>query len=180
MAKIALHMPPTPRTDGRPVIRRARIADVEEMATLINNYANDGIMLPKTPAQLFNHLRDFIVADADGSVVGCAGLKILWRDLAEIISLAVHPDWQGRGLGRALCEPLIEDARALGIATVLALTYQVTFFHKLGFEIVPRHNLSQKVWQDCQFCAKHDCCDEIAMILKLNQGGTQGTEKTKN
>jgi amino-acid N-acetyltransferase len=180
MAKIALHMPPTPRADGTPIVRRAHIDDVEHMGALVNGYANQGIMLPKTPAQLFNNLRDFIVADADGQVVGCAGLKILWRDMAEIVSLAVHPEWQGRGLGRRLCEPLIEDAQALGIATVLALTYQVPFFHKLGFEIVPRHNLSQKVWQDCQFCAKHDCCDEIAMILKLNHGSTENTKKTVN
>ncbi len=179
MAKIALHMPPTPRADGTPVVRRARIDDVEHMAALVNGYASQGVMLPKTPAQLFNNLRDFIVADADGQVVGCAGLKILWRDMAEIVSLAVHPEWQGRGLGRRLCEPLIEDAQALGIVTVLALTYQVPFFHKLGFEIVPRHTLSQKVWQDCQFCAKHDCCDEIAMILKLNHGGTESIENTQ-
>ncbi len=168
MAKIALHMPPEPRTDGTPVLRRARIEDVEQMAALINAYAREGLMLPKSHAQLYNHLRDFIVADAEGKVVGCAGLKIMWRDLAEIVSLAVHPEWQGRGLGRSLCEPLIEDARALGISAVISLTYQVPFFAKLGFEIVPKHTLSQKVWQDCQFCAKQDCCDEIAMILKLN------------
>lgn len=168
MAKIALHMPPQSRMDGTPIVRRARIDDVPDMAALINHYAREGMMLPKSPTQLYNHLRDFIVAEVDGKVVGCAGLKIMWRDLAEIVSLAVHPEWQGHGIGRSLCLPLIEDARALGIASVISLTYQVPFFAKLGFEIVPKHTLSQKVWQDCQFCAKQDCCDETAMILKLN------------
>ncbi len=125
-------------------------------------------MLPKNHAQLYNNLRDFIVADVDGVVVGCAGLKITWRDLAEIVSLAVAPAWQGRGLGRQLCLPLIEDAKALGIPTVFALTYQVPFFAKLGFEVVQKTTLSQKVWQDCQFCPKQDCCDEVAMILRLH------------
>jgi len=167
MPTIALHMPRQPKTEGEPIIRRAYVSDVDQMADLINGYATQGLMLPKTHAQLYNNLRDFIVVDVAGTIVGCAGLKITWRDLAEIVSLAVAPEWQGHGLGRRLCEPLIEDARALGIPTVFALTYQVTFFGKLGFEIVPKTVLSQKVWQDCQFCSKQDCCDEVAMIKKL-------------
>jgi amino-acid N-acetyltransferase len=173
MAKIALHMPPEPRVDGTPVVRRARIDDVDQIAALINGYAKQGLMLPKTHAQLYNNLRDFIVADAEGKVVACAGLKIMWRDLAEIVSLAVAPEWQGLGLGRRLCEPLIEDARALGIPSIIALTYQVPFFAKLGFQVVPKTTLSQKVWQDCQFCSKQDCCDEIAMILHLNENSNE-------
>jgi amino-acid N-acetyltransferase len=169
MPTIALHMPMQRAAAGEPIIRRAYVSDVDQMAALINGYAAQGLMLPKTHAQLYNHIRDFVVADVDGTVVGTAGLKITWRDLAEIVSLTVAPEWQGRGLGRKLCEPLIEDARALGIATVFALTYQVQFFAKLGFEIVPRTTLSQKVWQDCQFCPKQDRCDEIAMILKLKE-----------
>jgi amino-acid N-acetyltransferase len=168
MPTIALHMPAKPRADGEPVIRRAYVSDVDAMAALINSYARQGLMLPKSHAQLYNNLRDFIVVDVGGAIAGCAGLKITWRDLAEIVSLAVAPEWQGRGLGRSLCEPLIEDARALGIPTVFALTYQVPFFAKLGFEIVPKETLSQKVWQDCQFCPKQDCCDEVAMIRKLD------------
>jgi amino-acid N-acetyltransferase len=159
-------MPPS-RAAGEPVMRRAYVGDVEQMAELINQYAAQGLMLPKSQAQLYNNLRDFIVADVDGTIVGCAGLKITWRDLSEIVSLAVAPAWQGRGLGRRLCEPLIKDARALGIPTVFALTYQVPFFAKLGFQIVEKVTLSQKVWQDCQFCSKQDCCDEVAMILRL-------------
>lgn len=168
MPPIALHLPPSPTLTGDAVLRRAYVGDVDQMAALINGYAAQGLMLPKTHAQLYNNLRDFIVAEQDGAILGCAGLKITWRDLAEIVSLAVAPSAQGRGLGRRLCVPLIDDARALGIRTVFALTYQVRFFSKLGFEIVPKTTLSQKVWQDCQFCSKQDCCDEIAMILRLD------------
>ncbi len=168
MSGIALHLGSQPQT-ATSVIRRACVDDVEQMAALINSYAAQGLMLPKTHAQLYNNLRDFIIADADGVVAGCAGLKITWRDLSEIVSLAVAPQWQGQGLGRRLCEPLIEDAAALGIPTVFALTYQVGFFAKLGFEIVPKTTLSQKVWQDCQFCPKQDCCDEVAMIRQLRR-----------
>ncbi len=168
MPTIELRLPSVPSTE-QVTIRRARVDDVEPMAELINDFAGQGLMLPKTHAQLYNHLRDFVVADAQGTLVGCAGLKITWRDLAEIVSLAVAPSWQGHGLGRRLCEPLIDDAQTIGIPTVFSLTYQVQFFAKLGFEVVPTTTLSQKVWQDCQFCPKQDCCDEVAMIRKLDQ-----------
>lgn len=150
-----------------PVIRPARVTDVPRMGTLINGYAAEGLMLPKTEAQLYNNVRDFVVAESDGLIIGCAGLKVTWHDLSEIISLAVAPSYQGHGLGRALCWPLIDEARLLGIPTVFALTYQIGFFAKLGFMIVPKHTLSQKVWQDCVSCPKQSCCDETAMILRV-------------
>jgi amino-acid N-acetyltransferase len=163
---IALHLP-VEIPDAIPVVRPARVADVPRMSELVNFYAAQQLMLPKTDAQLYNNIRDFVVADARGSIVGCAGLKVTWQDLAEIVSLAVAPAYQGRGLGRALVLPLLDEARALGIPNVFSLTYQIGFFAKLGFEIVPKHTLSQKVWQDCAFCPKQDCCDETAMILRL-------------
>lgn len=150
-----------------PVIRPARVADVPQMSALINGYAAKGLMLPKTDAQLYNNVRDFVVADVEGQIVGCAGLKVTWHDLAEIISLAVAPEFQGRGIGKALCLPLIDEARTLGIPTVFSLTYQIDFFSRLGFQVVPKPTLSQKVWQDCVVCPKQDCCDETAMILPV-------------
>ncbi len=149
--------------------RRASVEDVEAMASLINGYAAEGLMLPKTLAQLYNNVRDFVVAEVEGEVVGCGGLKVTWRDLAEVVSLAVAPAYQGRGVGRQLVEPLIIEAQSLRIPTVFALTYQVPFFTKLGFATVPKNSLSQKVWQDCVICPKQSCCDEIAMIRVLNK-----------
>jgi amino-acid N-acetyltransferase len=158
---------PQPAHIKMPVVRPARVGDVPQLYRLIADYAQRGLMLPKTEAQLYHNVRDFMVADADGKIVGCAGLKVTWHDLAEIISLAVSPEYQGRGIGRQLVTPLIEEARRIGIPTVFALTYQIAFFRKLGFQIVPKHNLSQKVWQDCVICPKQDCCDETAMIRIL-------------
>ncbi len=165
---ITLRLPAILHPDlSSPVIRPARVGDVPQISRLINGYAAQGLMLPKTDAQLYNNVRDFVVAGVEGQIVGCAGLKVTWHDLAEIISLAVAPEYQGRGVGKALCLPLIAEARVLGIPTVFALTYQIGFFRRLGFEIVPKPTLSQKVWQDCVVCPKQDCCDETAMILQV-------------
>lgn len=148
-------------------VRRARVGDVPRLYELINYYAVRGDMLPKTMDQLYNRVRNFNVADADGEVVGCAALHITWADLAEVVSLAVHPDFQGHGLGRRLVEPLFDEARTLGISTLFTLTLQVGFFSRLGFREVPKLRLPHKIWQDCATCFKQDRCDEIAMVREV-------------
>jgi amino-acid N-acetyltransferase len=155
------------RADAAVQIRRARVGDVPRLYEIINYYAARGDMLPKTMDQLYNRVRSINVAEAGGEVVGCAALHITWADLAEVVSVAVHPDFQGSGLGRRLIEPLFDEARALGIPTLFTLTLQMGFFSRLGFREVPKLHLPHKIWQDCKTCFKQDRCDEIAMVREL-------------
>ena len=148
-------------------VRRARVDDVPRLYELISYYAARGDMLPKTLDQLYNRVREFYVAEVEHEVVGCAALKITWRDLAEVISVAVHPDFQGYGLGRRVVEPLFDEARELGIPTLFTLTLQVGFFSRMGFREYPRFNLPHKIWQDCTTCFKQDRCDEVAMMRQV-------------
>lgn len=172
-AQPLLYRPPValPRLHARPeaavAIRRARVGDVPRLYEIINYYAVKGDMLPKTMDQLYNRVRAFNVAEADGEVVGCAALHITWADLAEVVSVAVHPDFQSKGLGKQLVLPLFDEARALGIPTLFTLTLQATFFSKLGFREVPKLRLPHKIWQDCKTCFKQDRCDEIAMVREV-------------
>lgn len=169
----AVYMPPArlPKLTIAPTtpvaVRRACVDDVPRLYELINYYAERGEMLPKTLDQLYNRVRDFHVVDAAGEVVGCAALKITWRDLAEIISVVIHPDFQGRGLGRTMIEPLFVEARELHIPTVFVLTRQAVFFSRLGFREIPRLRLPHKIWQDCAICPKQDHCDEVAMVREV-------------
>jgi amino-acid N-acetyltransferase len=153
--------------DAEVTVRRARVGDVTRLYEIINYYAARGDMLPKTLDQLYNRVRSFNVAEAGGEVVGCVALQIVWADMAEVVSLAVHPDFQGRGLGRQLVELLFAETSDLGIPTLYTLTLQVGFFRSLGFREVPRLRLPHKIWQDCVNCAKQDHCDEIAMLRPL-------------
>ncbi|MCG8350905.1 MAG: N-acetyltransferase [Chloroflexales bacterium] len=147
--------------------RRARVGDVPRLYELISYYAVRGDMLPKTLDQLYNRVRSFNVAEADGEVIGCAALHITWRDLAEVVSVTVHPDFQGQGVGRRLVLPLFDEARELGIPTLFTLTLQAAFFSRLGFREIPKLRLPHKIWQDCKTCFKQDRCDEVAMVLAL-------------
>jgi len=155
------------RSDAAVTIRRARVSDVPRLYEIINYYAARGDMLPKTLDQLYNRVRNFNVAETDGEVIGCAALHITWADLAEVVSVAVHPSFQGRGIGRKLIEPLFTEAMELGIPTLFTLTLQVGFFSALGFREIPKLRLPHKIWQDCATCFKQDRCDEVAMIRQL-------------
>ena len=149
-------------------IRTAHTADVPEMARLINDAAELGQMLPKSYANLYENLRQFKIAERDGQILGVCGLSIIWANLAEVVSLVVSPDARGHGLGNRLVQTVLDEAHELGIRRVMSLTYQQSFFERLGFTVVDRMTLPHKVWADCVRCPKHDACDEIAMILEFD------------
>ncbi|WP_432774765.1 N-acetyltransferase [Brevibacillus gelatini] len=147
-------------------VRQATMRDVDAMLEIINEYAQQGLMLPRTKLSVCENLQSFIVAHDGDTVVGVAGLHILWEDLAEIRSLAIAEKAKGMGVGKHLVLHLVEQCRNLGIKRVLALTYQKAFFEKCGFWIVAKETLPQKVWKDCINCSKLPMCDEIAMIFE--------------
>ncbi len=149
------------------IIRRATLSDVEAMHRLVNHFADEGWMLPKSRNTLYQNIRDFVVAEMDGQFAGCGALHIVWGDLGEIRSLAVEERFQKDGLGRVIVSELLADARALKLPRIFALTYQKSFFERMGFVEVPKSTMPQKVWGECMDCPKFPDCDEIAMILEI-------------
>lgn len=150
-------------------VRKARIQDVRSIHALLMDCSKQGLLLPRSFNQLYSHLRDFFVLarDEGGAVLGCCALSIAWEDLAEVRSLAIAPEVRGQGWGRRLVEACLSDAVTLGIFRVFTLTYQTDFFKHLGFEVVSKDNLPQKVWADCLHCPKFPDCDEIAMSIEM-------------
>lgn len=150
-------------------VRKARIQDVRVIHALLMDCSRQGLLLPRSFSQLYSHLRDFFVLarhDREG-ILGCCALSIAWEDLAEVRSLAIVPELRGHGWGRRLVEACLSDAITLGIYRVFTLTYQTQFFSHLGFEVVSKDNLPQKVWADCLHCPKFPDCDEIAMAMDM-------------
>jgi len=149
------------------LVRKAVGADVGALTTLIGRYAAKGIMLPRTNAEICERLRDFFVYTEDDVIRGACALNLCEDDLAEIRSLAVARGYTGKGIGGKLVGACLEEARAMGIKKVFALTYQTGFFKSLGFKAVNKDVLPQKIWQDCIKCAKFPSCDENAVTLEL-------------
>lgn len=153
-------------------VRKATMNDVPEIHRLITYHAELNRMLFRSHADLYESVRDFFVAEVEDEsgvprVAGCAALELVWRDLAEIKSLAVEESMRGRGIGSALVQATIAEARTLNLARVFALTRDQPFFAKQGFHVVPRETLPHKVWTDCVRCPLQEHCDEIAVVLDL-------------
>jgi len=148
------------------VIRGARIGDVPRMAQIINGYAKDGLMLPRSLSRIYEQLRDYAVAEVDGEIVGCGALQVTWEDLGEIRSLAIAQEHQGQGIGSEIVAFLLREARKIGLRRIFVLTYRMDFFGRFGFREIPKERLPHKVWRDCFDCIKFPECDEHAMILE--------------
>jgi len=149
-------------------VREGVLTDVPQLEQLMAPYVATGDLLPRSNYDLCRHIKEYVVAEAPrGEIVGCGSLKIYSSALAEVAGLAVRADWQGTGVGRRLLEQLVAEARAYGIAEVLALTRKPTFFQKLGFGAAEREHFPLKVWADCARCPRQNCCDEIAVVLRL-------------
>jgi amino-acid N-acetyltransferase len=150
------------------ICRKANINDIDALYDLIQGYAEKGIMLPRSKEVLEFMLPDFVVTEVDGRLVGCGSLCKLGSDLVEIRSLGIEDGFKGKGLGRKLVEYLMQEAKALNMPKIMALTYEVAFFERNGFKVVPKEIFPEKVWKDCVFCKKQDCCDEIAVLKRLD------------
>jgi amino-acid N-acetyltransferase len=151
------------------MIRKARMADVKGIHSLIAEYAKKGDMLPRSLTDIYENLRDyFVFLGDDGELVGSAAIHIMWEDLAEVRSLAVREGKMRRGVGTQLVESCISEAIMLGIARVFALTYKPEFFEKLGFRVVDKAELPQKIWADCLKCSKFPDCDEVALVADFS------------
>jgi amino-acid N-acetyltransferase len=57
----------------------------------------------------------------------------MWEDLAEIRTVAVHPDCRGLKIGHRIVSELVDVARGLGVARVFVLTFETSFFGSFGF-----------------------------------------------
>jgi amino-acid N-acetyltransferase len=138
------------------------------LETLMVPFVATGDLLPRSNYDLCRHIKEYVVAEApNGAIVASAGLKIYSTELAEVGGLAVHDDQQGQGLGRALVETLLNDARALGLSQVFGLTRKPLFFLRLGFCMAEKEEFPLKVWADCARCPRQNACDEVAVALTL-------------
>ena len=156
-----------PIADDAARVRPAAIHDVPEIHHLLEIYSAQGNLLPRSMSELYRHLRDFFVVEINNHVAACAALEIFTESLGEVRSLVVADEFKGKGYGRMLVERIAEEARAIELKRLMALTYVAPFFHKLGFKTVAKETLPEKVWSVCVKCYKFNNCDETAVLLEL-------------
>jgi amino-acid N-acetyltransferase len=130
-------------------LRRARPADVRGIDALVQPLAQEQIILGKELVAYYEAIQEFLVAeDEGGTILGCGALHVLWEDLGEVRTLAVHPDQRGTGLGHRLLEALLDHARGLGLSRVFCLTFEVSFFTRHGFSVMAEEPLDPEVYME--------------------------------
>jgi amino-acid N-acetyltransferase len=146
-------------------VRPALPGDVRSVHDLVQPYAASRVLVAKEWVAYYEAVQEFLVADAghDGGVVGCGALHVMWSDLAEIRTLAVSGDWQGRGVGHALVEELILRARSFGLSRLFCLTFEVEFFAGHGFREIDGTPVTPEVY--AELLRSHD--DGVAEFLDL-------------
>jgi len=154
-------------TRAQLAVRKAAMRDIPNMLSVINSYAANGLMLPRTEFEMSENIRDFSVAYEGNMLMGCGALHFYTPKTAEVRSLAVLPAAKQHGTGRAVVNALEEEAREHDLEAIFAFTYVPGFFQKLGFAEVERGELPLKAWKDCLRCPKFHNCDEIAVLKRL-------------
>jgi amino-acid N-acetyltransferase len=147
------------------VIRPARTADVAAVRRLVGLYTEDGRLLAKAPVTLYEDVQEFLVAEVEGTVIGCGALHVMWEDLGEIRTLAVDPGHGGRGIGGRILDDLIQRARTLGLARLFCLTFEVEFFRSRGFEEIEGSPVDHAVFE--QLLQSYD--EGVAEFLDLER-----------
>jgi amino-acid N-acetyltransferase len=143
-------------------VRRARVGDVRRIKELVDCYAGV-VLLTKQLVTLYEDVQEFWVAERNGAVMGCGALHVLWEDLAEIRTLAVHPDAVGQGVGHALAAQLVEQGRMLGLRRLFVLTFEERFFSRHGFQSIQGTPVPAEVYDEIR--RSHD--EGVAEFLDL-------------
>jgi amino-acid N-acetyltransferase len=152
-------------------LRKAAVVDVKTIHRMIMHFADRRQMLGRSLSKLYEHVREFYVAEAVGEIVACGALHVVWDDLGEVRSLAVRAGFQRKGLGQRIVRACIDEARQLGLPRVFCLTYVPDFFRMLGFEEVDKSVLPHKVWAECVNCPQFPDCGEVPLMLELTETG---------
>ena len=153
--------------------RTARMSDASAVHRVIAHYAGEGLLLPRTEAEIREHIQRFLVLvekrNGEERVLGCVALEPYGPDLAEVRSLAVAPDarGQGRNVGDRLMKAAMDTARRRKIARLFAVTHRPEFFSRYGFTPGPRQAVPEKVERDCVGCPKERKCTLVATVATV-------------
>jgi amino-acid N-acetyltransferase len=145
--------------------RSATLPDAMSIEQLIQVHVADGTLLPRSLAEICENIRDFVVVEHDGEIVGCGALHLYGMHLAEIRSITVTAKAKGTGAGRVLVDALLKEAQRQSVTCICLFTRIPDFFGRMGFRIVEKEALPDKMYKDCLKCPRLYACDETAMYL---------------
>jgi amino-acid N-acetyltransferase len=146
--------------DTAPRLRGATPSDLPAIEALL-------LRLELPTAGVPDWVRSFWVAEADGAIVGVAGVE-RHGDALLLRSVAVDPAWRGSGLGQALVARVMDGSRAGGAAEMFLLTTTAQhYFPKFGFAVVGRDRVPPALHASAEFSG---ACPASAIVMRAEIG----------
>ncbi|MEA1956393.1 MAG: N-acetyltransferase [Campylobacterota bacterium] len=147
---------------------KATLGAIKDMQSLIAPEVASGVILSRSDDECATNIRSYLLAYKEKKLIGFCALHIHTPYLAEIRSLIVKEEMRGQKVGENLVKKSLEEAKALKLQKVLCLTYQQSFFEKLGFFEISKESLPEhKIWADCIKCKHFPVCNEVSLIKNL-------------
>ena len=150
-------------------VRRARMSDVEKIHQQVEFWAAKGEILPRSYENIVHDIQNFVVAEMDGDVVGCASLYIYQKGLAEIRSVVIDEKFHKQGQGQALVQYLLEFANQMELQKIIVLTYIPAYFEQLGFSLIDKNSLADNIIEDSEQSPYKNPEDEVAMEYSVDR-----------
>ena len=154
-------------------VRRARMSDVDKIYQQVEFWADKGEILPRSRDNIIHDIQNFVVAEIDGQVVGCASLYIYETGLAEIRSVVIDDEFHQQGQGKAPVQYLLEFAHQMELQQIIVLTYIPNYFASLGFRVIEKSSLADNIIEDSEPSPHKDPSDEVAMEYIVNRSAVK-------
>ena len=106
-------------------------------------------------------IKDFVVAEIDGTVVGC-GMLFEHEDSVEIRKVSLLPVHQRKGLGKDIAQALL--TRVKGRKCWLLSVDSHSFWEQFGFGILSEEEEPKEAKEYCKGCKQREDCDRVVMV----------------
>jgi len=149
-------------------LSKATLHDIPSMLALVEEEVKSGVILDRSADEIATNIRSYVLAKEEGRLIGYTALHIHSPRLAEVRSLIVDEDFRGRAVGKQMVTYALDEAKRLGVAEVLVLTYLPAFFLKMGFEEIAKESIPEhKIWADCIKCIHFPVCNEVSLMYRI-------------
>jgi amino-acid N-acetyltransferase len=157
-------------------VRPARTSDVPALQALVEPLVHERILLGKDLVVFYEAVQEFRVAeDADGRLIGCGALHVMWEDLGEVRTLAAAADWRGKGVGHAILERIEADAKTLGLRRLFCLTFETEFFTRHGYAAIGEQIVAPDVYAQLTLSQDEGVAEflDLARVKQNTLGNTR-------
>jgi amino-acid N-acetyltransferase len=157
-------------------LRKPTVADVPQIVELLRPHVLAERLLPRSPRQVAERLRDFLLAeqevDGRAELVGVASISLVDTYLAEIGAIAaVQPEIEA-----LLVRQLLAEATEMGVADAFVLTDAPELFEGLGFRRTRVQEIPEKRDRQCLRCSRLPRCRQVALTIPLGEALAQAAK----